>query len=85
MANVNRSCGSTSFAARRIRFSGFATLALIAGAGLVMLIHTPIALLDAPAVYAIKDAQIVTGAGKTIAKGTVVFRDGLITEVGENV
>ncbi|HJQ22471.1 MAG TPA: amidohydrolase family protein [Blastocatellia bacterium] len=40
---------------------------------------------DAPDAYAIKDAQIVTGTGKTIAKGTVVFRNGLITEVGENV
>jgi imidazolonepropionase-like amidohydrolase len=39
----------------------------------------------APEAYAIKDAQIVTGTGKTIAKGTVVFRNGLITEVGENV
>src|SRR5689334_20850201 len=35
--------------------------------------------------YAIKDAQIITGTGKTIAKGTVVFRNGLITEVGESV
>jgi imidazolonepropionase-like amidohydrolase len=34
--------------------------------------------------YAIKDAQIVVSPGKTIAKGTVVIRDGLITEVGEN-
>ncbi|MEK6303398.1 MAG: amidohydrolase family protein [Acidobacteriota bacterium] len=97
MANVNRSRGWSSWPgtggrqgclrsqARRIRFSGFATLALIAIAGLVMLTHTPVARLDAPAVYAIKDAQIVTGTGKTIAKGTVVFRDGLITDVGESV
>jgi len=40
---------------------------------------------ETPDVYAIKDAQIVTGTGKTIAKGTVVVRDGLIKEVGENV
>jgi imidazolonepropionase-like amidohydrolase len=40
---------------------------------------------DAPDAYAIKDAQIIIGTGKTIAKGTVVFRNGLITEVGENV
>ena len=39
----------------------------------------------APDAYAIKDAQIITGTGKTIAKGTVVFRNGLITEVGESV
>ena len=40
---------------------------------------------DAPDVYAIKDAQVVTSAGKVLAKGTVVFRNGLITDVGENV
>jgi imidazolonepropionase-like amidohydrolase len=38
---------------------------------------------DAPRVYAIRDAQIVTGTGKTIQKGTIVFRDGLIVDVGE--
>ncbi len=38
-----------------------------------------------PAVYAIKDARIVTVTGPTIPKGTVVFRDGIITAVGENV
>lgn len=85
MANVNRSPGRSPWPARRIRFSRLVTLALIASAGLVMLIQAPAARLEAPAVYAIKDAQIVTGAGKTIAKGTVVFRDGLITAVGENV
>jgi imidazolonepropionase-like amidohydrolase len=41
--------------------------------------------LDAPDAFAIKDAQIVTSPGKAIAKGTVVFRKGLITEVGANV
>ncbi|HET9532355.1 MAG TPA: amidohydrolase family protein, partial [Blastocatellia bacterium] len=41
--------------------------------------------LDAPDVYAIKDAKIITGNGKTIAKGTVIIRDGLIADVGENV
>jgi imidazolonepropionase-like amidohydrolase len=51
----------------------------------MILFDTPVVRLDAPAVYAIRDAQIVTGAGKTITKGTVVFRDGLITDVGENV
>jgi imidazolonepropionase-like amidohydrolase len=60
-------------------------LGLIASAALMMSIYAPAAHVEAPAVYAIKDAQIVTGTGKTIAKGTVVFRDGLITEVGENV
>ena len=35
--------------------------------------------------FAITGARIVTGAGKTIENGTVVFRDGLITDVGETV
>ncbi len=54
------------------------------GAALVVFTHAPVARLDAPGAFAIKDAQIVTGAGKTIAKGTIVFRSGLITEVGES-
>ncbi len=62
-----------------------ATLTLIAAAALVMFAHPPVARLDAPDAFAIKDVQIVTGAGKTIAKGTVVFRNGLITDVGESV
>jgi imidazolonepropionase-like amidohydrolase len=40
---------------------------------------------DAPDVYAITNAQIITGVGKTIAKGAIVFRRGLITDVGESV
>jgi imidazolonepropionase-like amidohydrolase len=40
---------------------------------------------DGPAVYAIKDARIVTVSGPTIDKGTIVFRDGLITAVGASV
>lgn len=59
-------------------------LATVAVAFLVAFIHPTIARLDAPDAFAIKDVQIVTGAGKTIAKGTVVFRKGLITDVGEN-
>ena len=51
----------------------------------VALLYTPIARLDSPNTYAIKDAQIVVSAGKTIAKGTVVIRNGLITDVGDNV
>jgi len=38
-----------------------------------------------PAAIAIRDAKIVTIGGPTIAKGTVVLRDGLIDAVGENV
>lgn len=36
-------------------------------------------------VYAIKDARIHTVSGPTIAKGTVVIRNGLIEAVGESV
>jgi imidazolonepropionase-like amidohydrolase len=49
------------------------------------LTHPSTARLDDADAYAIKDAQIVTGTGKTIPKGTIVFRNGLITAVGENV
>jgi imidazolonepropionase-like amidohydrolase len=38
----------------------------------------------APDAYAITNARIVTVSGATIARGTVVFRDGLITAVGAN-
>src|SRR5215470_17480785 len=40
---------------------------------------------DAPGAYAINNAQIITGTGKVIAKGAVVFRNGLIVAVGDNV
>jgi len=60
------------------------TLALLTAA-VIALTTAPNARLDAPDTFAIKDAQIVTGTGKTIAKGTVVFRRGLITDVGEGV
>ena len=40
---------------------------------------------EAPAVIAIRNAKIVTVSGSTIAKGTVVVRNGLIEAVGENV
>ncbi|HEY3137721.1 MAG TPA: amidohydrolase family protein [Blastocatellia bacterium] len=60
------------------------TLALLTAAVIALTI-APNARLDAPDTFAIKDAQIVTGTGKTIAKGTVVFRRGLITDVGESV
>jgi imidazolonepropionase-like amidohydrolase len=62
-----------------------ATLALLAVAALVALAYPSVARVDAPDAFAIKDAQIITGSGKTIAKGTVVFRKGLITDVGESV
>jgi len=62
-----------------------ATVAFLAAVALALFTHAPVARLDAPDAFAIKDAQIVTGAGKTIAKGTIVFRNGLITDVGESV
>ena len=40
---------------------------------------------DAPAVYAIRGARIVTAAGPILASGTIVFRDGVIEAVGERV
>ncbi|HEY7544471.1 MAG TPA: hypothetical protein VID27_06300, partial [Blastocatellia bacterium] len=51
---------------------------------LSLLINAPRARMDSPGVYAIRDAQIVVSPGKTIAKGTIVIRDGLITDVGES-
>jgi imidazolonepropionase-like amidohydrolase len=39
----------------------------------------------APEVCAIRNAKIVTGGGQTYEKGTVVFRKGLITDVGDSV
>src|SRR3954453_12190662 len=35
-----------------------------------------------PRVHALTNARIVTAPGKTIEKGTVIIRDGLIAEVG---
>lgn len=85
MADVRHLRTSTfSRRARRASHMSFSVLLALV-ATLSMLARAPVAHLDAPHVYAIKDAQIVTGTGRTIAKGTVVFRDGLITEVGENV
>src|SRR3954449_4658779 len=38
-----------------------------------------------PRVHALTNARIVTAPGKTIEKGTVLIRDGLIVEVGPDV
>jgi imidazolonepropionase-like amidohydrolase len=43
------------------------------------------ALAEAPNIYAIRGARIVTAAGAPIASGTVVMRGGLIEAVGANV
>jgi imidazolonepropionase-like amidohydrolase len=40
---------------------------------------------DAPRIYAIKDARLVTASGATLQNGTIVLRDGLIDAVGANV
>jgi hypothetical protein len=42
-------------------------------------------LAEAPPVLAIRNAKIVTVSGPTLARGTVVVRNGLIEAVGENV
>jgi imidazolonepropionase-like amidohydrolase len=44
-----------------------------------------LALAEAPAVIAIRNARIVTVSGPALAKGTVLVRNGLIDAVGENV
>ena len=38
-----------------------------------------------PSHYAIQNARIVTAPGRVLARGTIVFRDGLITAVGASV
>jgi imidazolonepropionase-like amidohydrolase len=86
MTDVGRSRWRSSLRSRAKPVRGAVSTVLLCLAGsFFLLTNSPVARLDAPDVFAIKDAQIVTGTGKTIAKGTVVFRKGLITEVGENV
>ena len=40
---------------------------------------------EAPYIYAIRDARIVPVSGAPVDKGTIVFRNGVITDVGANV
>jgi imidazolonepropionase-like amidohydrolase len=40
---------------------------------------------DAPHIYAIRDARLVTASGATLAKGTIVLRNGLIDAIGPDV
>jgi hypothetical protein len=42
-------------------------------------------LADAPSIYAIRNARVVTVSGAVLERGTVLIRDGLIQEVGTNV
>lgn len=52
----------------------------------IALLCLPVALCaEVPSVVAIKDAHVVTVSGEDLPKGTVVFRDGLIQEVGPSV
>ncbi|TAK59389.1 MAG: hypothetical protein EPO24_07905, partial [Bacteroidetes bacterium] len=65
----------------------FGLMALVVCAG-VLLAQTepPVGIRqNTPSVHAFTNAKIVIAPGKTIEKGTMVIRDGIITEVGENV
>lgn len=55
-------------------------LASLAAVALVAVLRA-----EAPRVFAITNARIVTAAGPAIEDGTVVLRDGLIAAVGANV
>src|SRR3954470_12390652 len=50
-----------------------------------LLLWCGFALAEAPPVIAIRNAKIVTVSGPTLAKGTVIVRNGLIEAVGENL
>ena len=50
-----------------------------------LLLFSAFAFAETPQAVAIRNAKIVTVSGPTIAKGTVVLRNGLIEAVGENV
>lgn len=60
---------------------------LFAASGLAQLSTTPKQGIreNDPRIHALTNARIVTAPGKTIDKGTVLIRDGLIVEVGANV
>lgn len=57
------------------------------GKTLILFLCAALCTLDAaaPAVFAIRDARIVTVSGPVIERGTVLIRDGLIQEVGASV
>ena len=86
MANARRSHPDRKLVrwiVRRVsgRRAGLSLLGIIA---LAMLVQVQVARVDSRGAYAIRDAQVFTGTGKPAEKGTVVIRDGLITEVGPN-
>ena len=86
MANVRRSHPNRKPIAGIVRrVSGRrAGLSLLGIFVLAILVQVQVARVDSRGAFAIKDVQIVTGTGKPAEKGTVVIRDGLITEVGPN-
>ena len=86
MTNQERSRPRVRLPRGKRRLAGvFWSLALSLSTAIVFLVQAPVARLEGPNVYAIRGAQIVTGTGRTLPRGTVVFRDGLITDVGDNV
>ncbi|HWQ32132.1 MAG TPA: amidohydrolase family protein [Blastocatellia bacterium] len=58
---------------------------LLASFVAVLMIPSPRVTAQQAAVYAIRNARIVTVTGQTIERGTVVIRDGKIAEVGASV
>src|SRR6185436_14999455 len=62
-------------------FTGLSIFGIVV---LAILVQVRVGRVDSRGAFAIKDAQIVTGTGRPAEKGTVVIRDGLITEVGPN-
>ena len=60
------------------------TAIALAMGGASLLLGTP-AQAQAPHVYAVTNARIVTAAGAPIENGTIVFRDGVIEQVGAGI
>ena len=57
-------------------------LVTLAATGLLAMLTTPVALAAKSPVYAITKARVLTVSGAVMENATVVFRDGVITEVG---
>ena len=53
--------------------------------GLAVVLGTAAALAEVPSAMAVRNARVVTVAGPALAHGTVVWRNGLIEAVGENI
>jgi len=63
----------------------FAAACVAAWLATLVTVGLPIARASDSVVTAIKDARIVTGAGATIEKGTIVIRDGLVAALGADI